>query len=442
MENNKEQEFAQVVIEENDPQVIVEEPVKLVEKVEVEESEEASTETETSMNETETINSVVSADATDAPSEERVETADDGATDIEDINDASEQVDEESISGDVMLDETNEIDETEEVSEQIQEFGPVVEEETAPIEAKGELKEVQIDKVNEVVTKESEPKETPTAVEPPDANAKNNVKVYPRNPELESILQATCKTMKQLEHVTNCRAKSKNNKHWTLTIESNLIENLFLHGINMSFFKKKGLLEALQLIMNHWNDNLGVLPDNCFMICFMRLLLDEHSRKSTPKASSMMCNDDIRKKVIAHYMSSRYEWTWRSILPALEFADACESKSRWIDSQFKTRVRIGQQWTPYLEDMEAYFNIADDPFADIDVPEEERLREVGMTLRNLQIRNPRIVGHLVKINAMRKRMLEERAEKIQQGKIDLSSQTIDVSKIDTSDLQSALMSSN
>jgi len=262
-------------------------------------------------------------------------------------------------------------------------------------------------------------------------------RMYERDPELERILTVTVKTLKNIPHITSVDCRSKNNRHFTLRVESAKIANLFLHGINKVgiYSDPKVLIKSLEKVLTHWNENLGILPDDCFNVCVMRLELAEQQKQEVSSAA-LLSNEEIRKRVYLHYSSARYEWRSRAIMEALSIADQYESKTVSAYG-LSTRVRKYTEWTPELESMEAYFHIEEDCLADIEIS-PERMREVGLTMKILDIRNPLIIGHLVKINAMRKRHMAEIAEGIKKGTITIN--PINTDEVDVQELKNSMLS--
>lgn len=427
---------AQVIVEEENDNVVV--------------TDEATTTVE------DTINETVSEDL-EAKGEETISEDGDTKTQVSETEEApSESVDEESsdteegANTDATEETTDDLMTLVEIDGKMVEVPADKEGNPLPMENKklvtnenGDM--VFIDIVKPSVEKSKPETETlkPKTVKHPTRNKPT----YDRDPELEHVMKMTCKSMKQLNHVTSTVAKTHNNRHFTLKIESDTIQNLLLHGINKPRrFQKEDLIRALELILNHWNENLGILPDNGFMVCYMRLLLEKQKLETSANKASLLEDEDIRDKVFAHYTNSKYEWTFHSIQAAIDLSDVCEAKTRYINGENKTRIRDGNEWTPFLESMEAYFKVDEDCFADVDVS-EYRMKEVGMSLGKLGVRNPRIIGHLVKINAMRKYWMGERAASMDTRKINISRgnpkpKQIETAELDVEDLKSALMSAN
>jgi hypothetical protein len=264
-------------------------------------------------------------------------------------------------------------------------------------------------------------------------------KTYDKNEDLDNVMDMTVKTMRALPHVVEAKATTKNNRHYVLHVKSNVIADLFIHGINIIQMgnDKDRLLEAMELIVNHWNDNLGIVPDNSFMVCVIRLQLDARLREVEPKKSAILADEAIRKQIYSHYTNSRYVGEIRSVIPAIEMAEELEAKTRYGIGSANTRIKY-DDWTPALEDMEDYFGLKESPFHNVIVP-EGRLRQVGITLKVLGVRNPRIIGHLVKINAMRTALLRERAAAFHTGVISISAPVVDTKTIDAEELRQAML---
>lgn len=306
---------------------------------------------------------------------------------------------------------------TEEVSETTQvlvetDDGKLEEVETSVTESTKEIVdgkaevtvEVQEEKIAPVVTSDNEvvsvvvaPEEEPTIR----TDEKKGTKLFNVNDDLVHVMDMTVKTMRQRSHVTHAEAVTRNNKHYMLKVKSNIIKDLFVHGISMGHGGgKTGLIEALEMILTHWEENLGVIPDNTFAVAHMRLVLDQRIglEVDSPK---LLSDSAIRKCVLSHYKSNNYSWTFRSILPAIDLVDTLNARVGSHAGDTKTRIIAESgEWTPYLEDMEDYFGLEGNPESDVDVPDDEYNKLVGITLRVLGVRNPRLVGHVVKMNAL------------------------------------------